>query len=210
MKESYPSFSGNKKGCKFMKNTKLKTLVEGAIMIALATVLSFIKIYKLPWGGSITLLSMLPIAVFSLRHGVYKGLGVSFVFSLIQLFQGIVLDGLFAWGLTPLMLIGCIMLDYILPFTSLGIAGIFREKGLAGQLIGITIAILSRLLCHFLSGVVIFASMGMLWEGFYTENSWIYSIIYNASYMLPELIFTLIGATALLKVPQTKKIILAE
>ena len=193
-----------------MKNTKLKTLVEGAIMIALATVLSLIKIYKLPWGGSITLLSMLPIAVFSLRHGVYKGLGVSFVFALIQLFQGIVFDGLFAWGLTPLMLIGCIMLDYILPFTSLGIAGIFREKGLAGQLIGITIAILSRLLCHFLSGVVIFASMGMLWEGFYTENSWIYSIIYNASYMLPELIFTLIGATALLKVPQTKKIILAE
>ena len=193
-----------------MKNTKLKTLVEGAIMIALATVLSFIKIYKLPWGGSITLLSMLPIAVFSLRHGVYKGLGVSFVFALIQLFQGIVFDGLFAWGLTPLMLIGCIMLDYILPFTSLGLAGIFKGKGLAGQLIGIAISILLRLLCHFLSGVVIFASMGMLWEGFYTENSWIYSIIYNASYMLPELIFTLIGAVALLKVPQTKKIILAE
>lgn len=193
-----------------MKNTKLKTLVEGAIMIALATVLSLIKIYKLPWGGSITLLSMLPIAVFSLRHGVYKGLGVSFVFALIQLFQGIVFDGLFAWGLTPLMLIGCIMLDYILPFTSLGLAGIFKGKGLAGQLIGIAISILLRLLCHFLSGVVIFASMGMLWEGFYTENSWIYSIIYNASYMLPELIFTLIGAVALLKVPQTKKIILAE
>lgn len=193
-----------------MKNTKLKTLVEGAIMIALATVLSLIKIYKLPWGGSITLLSMLPIAVFSLRHGVYKGLGVSFVFALIQLFQGIVFDGLFAWGLTPLMLIGCIMLDYILPFTSLGLAGIFKSKGLAGQLIGISISILLRLLCHFLSGVVIFASMGMLWEGFYTENSWIYSIIYNASYMLPELIFTLIGAVALLKVPQTKKIILSE
>ncbi len=193
-----------------MKNTKLKTLVEGAIMIALATVLSLIKIYKLPWGGSITLLSMLPIAVFSLRHGVYKGLGVSFVYALIQLFQGIVFDGLFAWGLTPLMLIGCIMLDYILPFTSLGLAGIFKDKGLIGQLAGITIAILLRLVCHFFSGVVIFASMGMLWEGFYTENSWIYSIIYNASYMLPELIFTLIGATALLKVPQTKKIILSE
>ena len=193
-----------------MKNTKLKTLVEGAIMIALATVLSLIKIYKLPWGGSITLLSMLPIAVFSLRHGVYKGLGVSFVYALIQLFQGIVFDGLFAWGLTPLMLIGCIMLDYILPFTSLGLAGIFKNKGLTGQLIGIAISILLRLLCHFFSGVVIFASMGMLWEGFYTENSWIYSIIYNASYMLPELIFTLIGAVALLKVPQTKKIILSE
>ncbi|MBQ5315481.1 MAG: energy-coupled thiamine transporter ThiT, partial [Oscillospiraceae bacterium] len=124
-----------------MKNAKLKTLVEGAIMIALATVLSLIKIYKLPWGGSITLLSMLPIAVFSLRHGVYKGLGVSFVYALIQLFQGIVFDGLFAWGLTPLMLIGCIMLDYILPFTSLGLSGIFKDKGLIGQLSGITIAI---------------------------------------------------------------------
>ena len=91
-----------------------------------------------------------------------------------------------------------------------GLSGIFKSKGLIGQLSGITIAILLRLVCHFFSGVVIFASMGMLWEGFYTENSWIYSIIYNASYMLPELIFTLIGATALLKVPQTKKIILAE
>ncbi len=193
-----------------MKNTKLRTLAEGAIMVALATVLSFIKVYKLPWGGSITLLSMLPIVIFSLRHGAVKGLGISFVYSLIQLGQGIILDGLFAWGLTPVMLIGCIMLDYILAYTGLGVAGIFKNKGLTGQLIGISIAILIRLLCHFLSGVVIFASMGMLWEGFYTENSWIYSIIYNASYMLPELIFTLIGAVALLKVPQTKKIILAE
>ena len=66
-----------------MKNSKTLTLVEGAVMVALATVLSFIRVYKLPWGGSITLLSMLPIAVFSIKHGVAKGLGAAFVFSLI-------------------------------------------------------------------------------------------------------------------------------
>ena len=62
-----------------MKNSKTLTIVEGAVMVALATVLSFIRVYKLPWGGSITLLSMLPIAVFSIKHGVAKGLGAAFV-----------------------------------------------------------------------------------------------------------------------------------
>ena len=61
-----------------MKNTKTNVLVEGAIMVALATVLSFLKVVQFPWGGSITILSMLPIVVFALRHGVRKGLTVSF------------------------------------------------------------------------------------------------------------------------------------
>ena len=57
-----------------MKNEKVLTLVEGAVMVALATVLSFVKIVHLPWGGSITLLSMLPIIVFSIKRGVANGL----------------------------------------------------------------------------------------------------------------------------------------
>ena len=57
-----------------MQNTKTKILVEGAVMVALATVLSFIRVFKLPWGGSITLLSMLPIVLFSIRRGVSWGL----------------------------------------------------------------------------------------------------------------------------------------
>ena len=77
---------------------KTKLLVEGAAMVALATVLSFIRIIKLPWGGSITLLSMLPIVIFSIKNGMGNGLVASFVFSLVQLFQG-VLDGLFGWSL---------------------------------------------------------------------------------------------------------------
>lgn len=181
-------------------------LVEGAVMIALATVLSFIKVYNLPWGGSITLLSMLPIAVYSIRYGVAKGIGASFVYSLIQLIQGAT-EGLFGWGLSPVMLIACILLDYIAAYTVLGLAGMFRQNGAAGWLAGTVIAVFLRFACHFISGVVIWKSFGELWDGFSTENSWLYSLLYNGSYMLPELIFTGIGAYVLFRIPQTRKLL---
>ena len=187
-----------------MSKNKTKILVEGAVMVALATVLSYIRIFRLPWGGSITLLSMLPIVLFSIRRGLGAGLTVSFVFSLVQFTQGII-DGIFGWGLTPGMLIACILLDYIMAFTVLGLAGIFRKKGFAGWIGGIALAVVLRFVCHFLSGVVVWKSFGELWNGFSTDNTFLYSFLYNGSYMLPELIFTLIGAIALLKVPQTKR-----
>ncbi len=189
----------------FMQSKKVRIMVEGAVMLALATALSFIQIYKLPWGGSITLLSMLPIVLFSIRRGVAMGLAVSFLFSLIQLFQGI-MDGLFGWGLTPGMLVACIFIDYIFAFTVLGLAGVFRKKGTAGWISGIAIAIALRFVMHFLSGVVIWKSFGELWEGFSTDSSVLYSILYNGSYMLPELIITVIAAVILLNVPEVRKL----
>lgn len=189
-----------------MKNNKTLVLVEGAIMIALATVLSFIQVYRLPWGGSITLLSMLPIAIFSIKYGAKKGLAISFVFSLIQLIQGIT-QGLFGWGLSPIMLISCIFLDYLLAFTVLGFAGIFRKKGLAGWICGTILALLLRFLCHFLSGIIIWKSFGELWNGFSTDNTYLYSFLYNGSFMLPEIIFTTIGAIILFQIPQIRKLI---
>ncbi len=191
-----------------MSKNKTKILVEGAVMVALATVLSYIRIFRLPWGGSITLLSMLPIVLFSIRRGLGAGLTVSFVFSLVQFTQGIV-DGIFGWGLTPGMLIACILLDYIVAFTVLGLAGIFRKKGFTGWVGGIALAVVLRFVCHFLSGVVVWKSFGELWNGFSTDNTFLYSFLYNGSYMLPELIFTLIGAIALLKVPQTKRYLIS-
>ena len=188
------------------QSNKTHILVEGAAMVALATVLSFIRVFKLPWGGSITLLSMLPIVLFSIRRGIGAGLIVSFVFSLIQFAQGI-MDGLFGWGLTPGMLVACILLDYILAFTVLGIAGIFKDKGFSGWISGITLAITSRFLLHVISGYVIWHSFGELWSDFFIENSLLYSLAYNACYMLPELIFTLIASVELFKVPQAKKVI---
>ncbi len=189
--------------------TKTKILVEGAAMVALATILSYIRVFKLPWGGSITLLSMLPIAVFSIKRGIKAGFMASFAFSILQLSQGVI-DGLFGWGLTAGMLIACIFLDYIGAYAVLGIAGIFREKKLAGWVAGTALAIALRFVFHFLSGVIIWGSFGQLWSTFYTENSWLYSFVYNACYMLPELIFTVIGAIVLFKLPQTKKYILAD
>lgn len=189
-----------------MKNEKVLTLVEGAVMVALATVLSFIKIINLPWGGSITLLSMLPIVIFSLKRGIGAGLAASFVFSLIQFGQGCA-KGLMGWGLTPAALIGCILLDYILAFTVLGLAGMFRKYGIPGMIGGSVLAMVLRLVCHYISGVVIFGSFGELWNGLTINEPWLYSLLYNGAYMLPEIVFTTVGAVILLSVPQIRKLI---
>ena len=191
-----------------MKNTNTRKLVEAAVMVAMATVLCFIRLYKLPWGGSVTLLSMLPICIYSIRRGVKWGMAASFVFSLIQLLQGII-DGLFGWGLTPSALIACILLDYILAYSAIGLAGMFAKKGVAGQISGIVIAVVVRFFVHFLSGCLLWKSYGALWDGFETNNTYLYSLLYNGAYMLPELIITVIGAVILLSIPATKKAILA-
>lgn len=189
------------------RNSKTRILTEGAIMIAMAFVLSYIKIFRLPWGGSITLLSMLPIIVYSIKRGVKAGLFAAFLSALLQLGQGIVIDGLMGWGLTPVMLVSCIFLDYIGAYTVIGLGGIFRENGMGGAVAGTVIAVLLRYVFHVISGAVIFHSSGMIWETFSTENEWIYSAVYNGAYMLPEMVFTVMGAVVLLKVPQTRRLL---
>lgn len=191
------------------KNSKVLVLAEGAIMLALSAGLSFIKFNLLPWGGSVTLLSMLPIIVFSIKRGVGSGLTAAFLYSLIQFSQGIS-EGLFGWGLTPVMLVSCIFLDYIGAFTVIGLGGIFRKKGFGGWIAGTALAVALRFLFHVVSGVVIWHSSGLIWEGIETDNEWLYSTIYNGAYMLPELVFTVIGAVILLKVPQTRKLLTQE
>lgn len=189
------------------KNSKVRVLAEGAIMVAMAFILSYIKVFRLPWGGSVTLLSMLPIAVFSIKRGVKAGLFSAFVSALLQLGQGIAVDGLLGWGLTPVMLTACIFLDYIGAYTVVGLAGMFRQKGLAGRLAGTALAVLIRYIFHIVSGAAIFHSSGMIWEAFSTDNEWLYSTLYNGAYMLPEMVFTVIGAAVILKVPQINKLI---
>ena len=190
-----------------MKNTKTNVLVEGAIMVALATVLSFLKVVQFPWGGSITILSMLPIVVFALRHGLAAGLGVSFTYSVIQLGQGILVDGLLGWGLTPVALICCILLDYIGAFSVLCISGVFGNKKLSRMVGGVILAMLLRFLLHYISGVAIFHSFGELWNGFSTDNTWLYSLLYNGAYMLPETVFTTAGAVILFRTPQMRRML---
>ena len=93
--------------------SKTRTLVECALMIALGTVLANIKIFEMPNGGSITLLSMLPFILISFRHGVKWGLFTGFVNSLLQMLLGFYAPP--APGLLPL--VGMILLDYVLAFT---------------------------------------------------------------------------------------------
>lgn len=148
--------------------TKVQTLVESAIMVALATVLSMIPLIpEMPLGGKVTLLSMLPICFISIRHGLKWGLGSAFVYSVIQLMLSIA--KIMTWGLTPVILLGCIFLDYLVPFTLIGLAGVFRKKGTAGMFLGIVLALSLRFLSHFISGVVLwtnveqFALFGRSW-----------------------------------------------
>ena len=99
--------------------SKTRILVEGALMIALSTVLSMIQIPLMPHGGSITLFSMVPILVMSYRHGAKWGVMTAFVNSLIQLVQGL---GNLAYCQTLTAQVGCVLLDYLLAFTVLGFA----------------------------------------------------------------------------------------
>lgn len=189
---------------------KVRILVECAVMIALAVVLSMIKIWKMPLGGAVTLVSMLPVCVISIRHGLKWGMGTAFVYSLTQLLFGIVADGLFAWGLTPVMLIGCILFDYVVAFTVLGVAGAFRKNGEVGAYVGIIAAFVLRFVSHFISGYIIFANLEQ-WELFgklFENKPALYSIAYNGMYMLPELAITLVVVVVLMRIPSFKKNIL--
>ena len=177
------------------KKSKTERLVTSSIFIALAVVLSFIKVYNLPLGGSITLLSMLPICLISLKYGVKWGLMCSFLYGAIQL--GVGLGEIMGWGLDARMWVGCIVFDYLLAFGILGLSGVFRNKGKILMLTGVGISLALRFLCHFISGAIFFD----IWMPEQFSNPYFYSLVYNGSYMLPETIFTLIGAGIIFSVP---------
>lgn len=180
----------NEKKTQIVKS-KTRILAECAVMVGLATVLSMVKMWEMPLGGSITLLSMLPIMLIALRHGTVIGLGTAFVYACGQLFLG--LSSLMSWGMTPVMWVGSVVFDYLLAFTLLGFAGIFKKYGFAGAVGGIVSACALRFISHFISGAIFFA----VWcpEGW---NVVLYSICYNGAYMGVELILTVAGASLLL------------
>ncbi|MBO5745881.1 MAG: energy-coupled thiamine transporter ThiT [Clostridia bacterium] len=177
---------------------KIQKMCVTAVLLALAAVLSILKPFSLPFGGSVTLLSMLPIIIIPIIYGTRHGLTSAFIYSLIQL--GLDLGAVLSWGLTAYALIGTIIFDYLLAFTLLGFAGIFRAKGLVGICTGTVLVLVLRFLMHFISGIVIFGSI-------VSADAWIYSLTYNASYMVPEFITTTIAAVILFKIPAIKNLI---
>lgn len=172
-----------------------------AVMIALGTVLSLVKVWEMPLGGSITLLSMLPGVLISVMYGISWGVVSAFISSAIQLF--ISLGEVLSWGLTPASLVGTLLLDYIVAFTVIGLAGIWRNKGYTGVCIGTAFAVILRFICHYISGVIIF-DIWCPWA-----NVWVYSLCYNGAYMLPELVLTVIGTVLLFRSKQIKRFVAA-
>lgn len=177
--------------------TKFNTrrLVESALMIAIATILAtFVKI-DAPWafGGSITLCSALPIIVIAFRYGIPWGLFTGFVFSVLQ-----ILTGMSALkGISVAALIGSLVLDYFVAFTAFGFAPVFRKiiKNQTLALVtGTAFVLVIRFVAHFLSGTLIFGSYAP--ENMYPA---VYSLIYNAGYMVPEIILTCAAAAILSK-----------
>lgn len=180
------------------KTAKLiRTLVECSLMIAFATVLSLIKLAEMPYGGSITLASMLPMIIISYRHGLGWGAGAGAVYAAIQQLLGLN-DLSYVTGWQSVLAV--IMLDYILAFMTVALGGIFRRRlGKEGQAralvqsrelaLGALTVCLLRYILHTVAGATVWAGLSIP-----TEAALLYSIGYNATYMIPETIVNVLVA----------------
>jgi len=170
-------------------NNKTVRLTESAIFIAAAVILSFIKICELPAGGAVTLCSMLPIILIAYRYGILWGMLCGTVYGTVQLVLG---ASVLSYVTGALSVAAVIVLDYILAFAFLGLAGIFR-KAVKNQtlsvILGSFLVILLRYGCHVLSGATVWAGLSIP-----SADALLYSIIYNATYMVPEGIVLLVVA----------------
>ena len=171
-----------------MENKKTKRLVESAIMLTLATILSVLKIVELPAGGSITIASMLPIVIIGYRYGTAWGLGIGLIYGVIQQLFG--LDNL-SYFTTWQSIVAVILLDYIIAFAVIGLSGIFRNKiknQATAMMLGALLVCILRYICHVLSGATVWKGLSIP-----TSAALTYSVIYNATYMIPETIVLLVA-----------------
>lgn len=171
-----------------MKQHKLLRLVESGLMLAVATVLSMVKVLDLPYGGSITAFSALPLLLVAYRHGTVWGLFTAFAHALMQLLLG---AGALSYATSAGAAVAIIALDYLLAFSALGLGGIFRRRCQSQGAALVWGALLTggiRYLCHVIAGCTVWAGLSIP-----TTAALTYSLAYNATYMLPETIVTALG-----------------
>ena len=160
-----------------MKNNikkKILFMTECAIMVALAVLCSFIKVWEMPQGGSVSL-TMVPLFVIAYRRGAVAGIVTGAIYGVISmLFAGVIYHPM------------SILLDYVLAFALVGISGFFRKSTL-GIILGTTSGVAGRFISSLVSGAVLFAEYAP--EG---QNPWVYSLIYQATYLIPELIISIL------------------
>ena len=208
---------------------KTRRLTESAMLIAVAVVLELLSkmfIPEMPFGGQITLASMLPVVLISYRHGVKWGLTSGFAYALLEMAIGTKTvmaafqPGYFGDGvLIANALIMC-ALDYVVAFTVLGLGGLFRNKiqnpGVA-LMTGSLVALGARYVAHIASGYILFAGYA---EWFFTQEGFpqwgatlveslspellgfVYSVVYNGMYMIPEMILTAVVALLFARIPK--------
>jgi thiamine transporter len=178
-------------------------LVLSAVMVGLAVVLSLIKLFQLPLGGSVTLCSMLPILLIGYKYGPKWGLFTGFVYSIIQLLLDSGLLASFA-GMHWQSVIGSVLLDYIIAFSVLGLAGIYG-RGFGKFMAGIVTCVVLRFISHVASGVIIFYAYAFDSNNipsnllFLKGHVFMYSAAYNGMFLLPELALCLVAAALLYK-----------
>ena len=190
-------------------NKKTRIMVESAVLIAASIILSFVKIYEAPLGGSVTLFSMLPLMIISIRHGLGWGLGSAFIFSIFKLWMG---AGNFAYVPTLKGIIVVILLDYIVAYSAIGLAGAFRKATFIKNektnltvttFFGVLFACVVRFLSHFVNGAVVWYEItkNLEWNEYVqTVGMWLYSFVYNITYLGPETLMTVIAVPAIVTV----------
>ena len=166
--------------------SETKILAEMAVAIALGTVLSFFKFSIWAEGGSVTAGSMVPIFWYSLRRGTKMGVAAGVAYGIVQLVVA-------PFIVHPAQ----VLLDYPLAFGALGLAGLFKSH----SSIGVSVGIAGRFIAHFVSGVIFFALYApQVYLGLNIgANAYLYSAIYNGTYLIPELIISLMLVLVLVK-----------
>ncbi len=207
--------------------TKTRRLTESAMLLAVAIVLELVSktfIPEQPFGGQLTIVSMLPIVLVSYRHGMKWGFVTAFTYALVEMVLGMsTISAAFLPSSDEYMGVNAILmvvLDYLVAFTALGLGSCLRNRvqnpGLA-LMLGSLIALGARYLSHIFSGYILYSAWA---EWFFTQEgfpgwgltlveglssnalSWVYSIIYNGMFMVPEMLFTAIVSLLLARVPK--------
>lgn len=212
-------------------SNKTRRLTESAMLLAVAIVLELVSklfIPEFPFGGQITLVSMLPVVLISYRHGVKWGFASAFAYALLEMAIGTKTvmaafqPDYFGEGVMITNALIMCLLDYVVAFTVLGLGGMFRnriEKPGAALVAGSLVALAGRYLAHIASGYILFAGYA---EWFFTHEKFplpefgamlleklspdmlglVYSVVYNGMFMIPEMIFTSIVALLLSRIPR--------
>ena len=167
--------------------SRVGVLVECAMLLALATVLSLVKLIDLPYGGSVTVASAMPMVILAYRHGWRWGLGCGLAWALIQQLTGL---STLSYFTTWQSIVAVILLDYVVAFALVGVSGVFRRWVKNGSVClmagGLFFSVL-RYLCHTVSGCTVWAGLSIP-----NEAAIVYSLSYNATYMIPETVILLL------------------